>query len=556
MPLAGENRLRIINFAFLMTKSSHLLIFLVLSMGMVSCASSGSLGGGPKDTRAPEVIPAQSSVPFALNNRERSFIFTFDEFVEVRDALKQVLVSPPLTYIPAVKARGKQVRFTFNEKEILRENTTYIIQFGEAIRDFTEGNKVLNFKHVFSTGPSIDSLKVSGKITDESKGEPVAGISVLLYDDLRDSAIVESKPFYFTRTDAAGKFLLENIKKDTFRLVAIKDENSNLQYDELSELIAFDDKFISWPDSSTEMRDMVLYKPEISPKYSGYKHKAYGLLGIKWHTEPKEMPVIKLKPTPSSFYTWLKGDSMMVHYHYADVPDSLEIITSEKTIKTAVPDTSDHPATLIGQKLFSPQGTVPGDTLWIEWERPVNNIDTSRIVLTDTSGRVAFKVISVQPKKTGIFALMQARQKYEINLYPGAVRDFYGNTHDTIYQGFATYDTEKLSRLKVKVTGLDSNYQYVITLMKGSKEVTTILVKGKSTALMDVVGLKADTYGIRVIEDLNENGRADGASYWQKRPGEKVALYTMDKLRESWTMETEVDTTKPPATPQNTPGIR
>ena len=133
------------------------------------CASGGQLTGGPKDT-SPPVLDTLKSAPLQpLNYFPRRLEFFFDEFVQVKDPTKQVLVSPPLTYIPKVKERGKKVTFEFDPKEVLREDATYTINFGEAIVDFREGNKLSNFTYVFSTGDYIDSLSLKGRIINLSE---------------------------------------------------------------------------------------------------------------------------------------------------------------------------------------------------------------------------------------------------------------------------------------------------------------------------------------------------------------------------------------------------
>ena len=532
------------------------MVGLVMALNLASCASSGTLGGGPEDKRPPKLVGDKSSVPYLLHCTDRKFTFTFDEFVEVKDAIKQVLVSPPLVYIPKIKARGKVVEFAFNEKEVLKENTTYIIQFGEAIRDFRASNALQNFKYVFSTGGIIDSLVVKGKVIDETKGEGVDGISVLLFDDLRDSAIVQKKPFYFTKTNKKGEFTLENLRQDTFRLVAIKDENGNLQFDELTEAIGFDSKWVTWADSTTEVRQLVLSKSEVEPRFAGYKQRGYGSLGIKWHTDPKLKPEARLEPSPEHFESWMKGDSLILHYHYLSPPDSMELLTGGKTIKMAVPDTAVHAKGLKYQLEFGSQGIVPGDTLWIDWERPPLDIDENLIRLADSSETLRFTMVKKDAKKTGIFANMKPNHMYDLTLLPGAVRDYSGISHDTISQRFKTYAPEKLSKLTIDIQGLDSTKQYLVYLTKGNKILKSEKIQQQIRLILFFDKLKSDTYSLQLAEDINGNGRIDGANYWEQRLAEKVQSFPLEKLRESWTLETVIDIRQKPAATQNTPGLK
>ncbi|MCB0640491.1 MAG: carboxypeptidase regulatory-like domain-containing protein, partial [Phaeodactylibacter sp.] len=105
----------------------------------------------------------------------------------------------------------KTVLFEFDENEELRENATYIINFGDAIKDFTEGN-IAPIRFIFSTGDYIDSLEVKGRVVDAVSGEPVSDVLVMLYDNLNDTVVRTERPFYFSRTDKAGQFKIENVK--------------------------------------------------------------------------------------------------------------------------------------------------------------------------------------------------------------------------------------------------------------------------------------------------------------------------------------------------------
>ncbi|MBK8698829.1 MAG: Ig-like domain-containing protein [Saprospiraceae bacterium] len=529
--------------------SDRILIFTcILCLILGSCASSGTLGGGPKDTKPPVLIPETSSPSYQLHSTARQFNFEFDEFVEAKDVIKQVLISPPLTYIPSIKARGKKVTFTFNEKEELKPNTTYIINFGESIRDFTEGNKLANFKYVFSTGDKIDSLMVKGKVIDSEKNEGVSGISVMLFENLQDSAILKGKPFYFAKTNAQGVFSIENIRLDTFRLVAVMDENGNLQYNELTELLAFDTRFVTWDTANVIERNLVLTRPEVTPRYLGHKAVTYGLLGIKLHTTPKEVPSYRLEPPPEFNYPELKGDSLLIWYRYQNPPDTLQWVMGRDTLYFAIPDTSAIPLKLGQFARFSSFGSLPADTLIVEYTQPLASIDVSRISLKDSTGLVPFTATVTTPLKCGIFAKMSSKKKYQLEILPGAIRDVYGNTNDTLVIDFTTYDIEKLSTLSTRIEGLDSTKQYLIRLMKGNVVFESRVVSFLATTTVEFKKLKSDEYSLAIIEDENRNGLKDEASYWQGRQAEKIRTFKLEKVRESWSLETTVqynETTNP-----------
>ena len=171
----------------------------------------------------------------------------FDEFVEIKDLNKQLIISPPMDEAPEFKIKGKTVIIEF--KEGLKDSTTYNIYLGDAIVDITEGNPVKNFRYVFSTGNILDSLSIKGKLLNAFDMLPVENVSVMLYLDNNDTLPFDSvpyfvKPYYLSRTDAQGLFEFHNLIDKSFKIFALEDVNSNLIFDQVTERIAFLDSLI------------------------------------------------------------------------------------------------------------------------------------------------------------------------------------------------------------------------------------------------------------------------------------------------------------------------
>ncbi|CAG0904664.1 unnamed protein product, partial [Darwinula stevensoni] len=164
----------------------------------------GNPSGGKKDEKPPVMDSLRSVAGRQVKFKPRELVFYFDEFIEVKDATKQVLVSPPLTYIPKIKAKGKRLSFIFDEKEVLKDDATYTINFGDAIVDYHEGNKLSNFTYVFSTGLFLDSLNVAGKIINAQSHKGEGEMIVFLYDKTADTIVKKEKPFYFAKPDKDG----------------------------------------------------------------------------------------------------------------------------------------------------------------------------------------------------------------------------------------------------------------------------------------------------------------------------------------------------------------
>src|SRR5690606_27571997 len=121
----------------------------------------------------------------------------------------------------------------------LEENTTYTINFGKAIGDFNEGNPILNYSYVFSTGDIIDSLGISGKVINALTKQAEKEITVMLIPTSRDSIFGKRKANIFTLTDTAGNFSLRNLREDNYRIYALREENNDRVYNAPDELIGF-----------------------------------------------------------------------------------------------------------------------------------------------------------------------------------------------------------------------------------------------------------------------------------------------------------------------------
>jgi hypothetical protein len=211
------------------------------------CANMRPPTGGPIDVYPPLVV--ESDPPnYTVHFSEDKIVLRFDEFVSVSDVAAEVFVSPPFQNTPEIKSRGKTV--IINIDETLHDSTTYSIFFGKAIKDITEGNAMVNYTYVFSTGEKIDSLSVIGEVIDAFTLKPREDVLVMLYEDNNDTIPFDSlpylvKPAYLTRTTQAGYFILNNLKKEEYMLFALADDNLNITYEEGEEEIAFFDSLVS-----------------------------------------------------------------------------------------------------------------------------------------------------------------------------------------------------------------------------------------------------------------------------------------------------------------------
>jgi len=222
----------------------NLILALSISFLMwVSCANPVAPTGGPKDETPPEFLGSEP-VNRARNFNTDRIDLVFDEFVVLKDLNQQLLVSPPMEEKLDVKTKGKGVRINFDKEEVLAENTTYTIYFGDAIVDLHENNPLSNFQYVFSTGQDIDSLSIRGKVLTAEYLLPAEEVFVCLYLDNNDTIVFDSlpqkvRPYYVAKTNKEGYFEINNIKNDRYLIFAVQDANANYFNDMPNEAVAF-----------------------------------------------------------------------------------------------------------------------------------------------------------------------------------------------------------------------------------------------------------------------------------------------------------------------------
>ena len=222
---------------------SSLLLFL-----LVSCAKMGQPDGGWYDETPPKVLAASPSERATDVNSKKVNIY-FSEFIKLENASEKVVVSPPQIEAPEIKATGKRITVTLQDK--LQPNTTYTIDFSDAITDNNEGNPLGNYTYSFSTGDHIDTLEVAGYVLEAENLEPVKGILVGLYSNQNDTAFEKQPMLRVSRTDSRGRFVIRGVAKGDYRIYALQDMDGNYMYNQKSEKLAFTPEIImpSWkPD--------------------------------------------------------------------------------------------------------------------------------------------------------------------------------------------------------------------------------------------------------------------------------------------------------------------
>lgn len=201
-----------------------------------SCARMGQPDGGWYDETPPRIMGA-APADKGTNVKNRKISIFFDEFIQIENATEKVVVSPPQLETPEIVASGKRIRIELLDS--LKPNTTYTIDFSDAITDNNENNPLGNYTYSFSTGDAIDTLEVSGKVLQAKDLEPVKGILVGLYSDLSDTAFTTKPMLRVSRTDGSGRFVIKGVAPGTYRVYALQDADGNYLFNQKSEMLAF-----------------------------------------------------------------------------------------------------------------------------------------------------------------------------------------------------------------------------------------------------------------------------------------------------------------------------
>ncbi len=250
------------------------LFFFLSLFFLASCARMGNPDGGWFDETPPHVVSASPS-DRGLNSKSNKVIINFDEYIKLENATEKVVISPPQAEQPEIMAAGK--RIVVELKDSLKDNTTYTVDFSDAILDNNEGNPLGNYTYSFSTGDQIDTLEVSGTVLNAENLEPVKGSLVGLYrltetqlDSLDKGASINNfdtvfvtEPFIrVARTDSRGHFVIRGIAPGSYRVVALNDMDGNFMYSQSAEGFAYNNDVIV-PTCAPDMRQDTIWSDTI-----------------------------------------------------------------------------------------------------------------------------------------------------------------------------------------------------------------------------------------------------------------------------------------------------
>lgn len=237
-------------------KSLIILLFIALLAG---CAKMGQPDGGWYDDTPPRIV-GSTPADRGTKVKAKKIEIEFDEFIKLEDATNKVVVSPPQLETPEIKTSGKKIVVELQDS--LKDNTTYTIDFSDAISDNNESNPMGNYTYTFSTGDRIDTLEVSGTVVSADNLEPIKSILVGLYADISDSAFVKEPMLRVSRTDSRGRFVIKGIAPGKYRAYALQDADGDYKYSQKSEMLAFDHNIFE-PYSKPDVRQDTIWRDSL-----------------------------------------------------------------------------------------------------------------------------------------------------------------------------------------------------------------------------------------------------------------------------------------------------
>lgn len=497
-------------------------LFLGFFLFLVGCAEIVPLTGGPSDDRAAVPLEgSQNPEQGALHVNQSELTVKFDEFFTLNDPANTAVMNPNAGKLDVTSNKRD---LTIKWDGTLQPNTTYIIQLNGTIKDLNEKNDTIH-QFVFSTGDRIDSLRISGVVTDGFSNKPSGAFTIGLYDSVKDPYKVA--PNYVCKSNTKGEFEFSYLKAGEYQLFAFLDSNKD-RLPSIGEDIAYSSKLIASGDSI--FAHILSSKPKSPLKQLQVKivnpgtFYAYGKEINESNATANAMPIEIIKR--------FAADSVLAALPSAS-NDVYTFISSPDTITKVIPIKDRSKNFSIANRVYK-NAWILGDTLLFETNEFIDQVDTSLVIVEDkTKQKITYDYVvngnqvRIIPKKASAFDLL-------VNFKMGALKGR-TNVSDSIKAELKTYRTSDLSNLKLNLADLKG--RWVVQLMDGATAIRTFQ-KADSDSVIEWFNLIPAVYQVRCIRDVNGNGKWDpGVWELKTQPEEVVRFDIKSKLRPNWDIE-------------------
>lgn len=577
------------------------------------CASIGSPSGGPKDSLAPTIMAVTPELNTTNFKSDRIYI-AFDEYVQLKDQQKEIYTSPAMRKKPKVTLRGRGIHIQI-EDDSLMPNTTYAIEFGSSIVDNNESNPLHGLRYVFSTGPDIDSLVMSGYTEDSENLDSMGRTFIYFFEadsidkqNTYDSTMFKYKPSKIARAQKNGIFIAQNLKPVDYRIYAFYDSNDNQTYEPSIDKVGFLDEvynptsmpeFTVWYDSVRRyysadpqlylrmFTDVSFSRQSLKESQRPEQHKLLLYFGaprpeikkldiegvpsdkiiIEPITEGRDTLALwlgveseQLPDTLRGSITYMKHDSVRVLRESTEeiklpwrrVESREEERERERLEKAKAKAESEgkewheppRPSTFKVVKPTSKTEVNPEEDLELEFATPLTRFDSTSFELLswgekkDTvREKVTFRADSINPRKWRMHSRWLPEREYKLYIPTDALADITGEGNDSITLNLTVADINKYATLKLNVVPRTPGAVYVVQLLDSSNKLLRELRDiGEGNHTINYV--PAGDLRIRIIEDMNGNGKWDSGNMVERRQSERAEFYKNDKEEELFTTKT------------------
>lgn len=555
----------------------------IITLILCSCANVVTPSGGPKDQNPPVVLNT-SPENHSTNFKGKTISLTFDEYVTLNNPSNNVLVSPPTSKKPTFRTSGKTLIIKFEEPLI--ENTTYSINFGDAIKDLHEGNVFNGYTFHFSTGDKIDSLSLKGKVTSASTLTPMEGFFVGLYDSLP----YHSKPKYVTTTDKAGNFEFSGLSDKKYLLFALKDNNYNMIYDLPNEEIAFhsdsvrpyfiDNHIIKniisdiLANDTTVVNDTVIEMRQ--PEYPVYELFSFvqedsiqkifkkelveeGLLRFVFRYPAPNVAINALEKLPDSFNIMpvysSKKDTVL--WYFTPCKDSLMISINDGANICDTTHYSLKPRQSAFKRRRSQENDVkklviknnikanklkPKQPVILTLNEPIIDIHQQDSMIfienQDTVFRkIKFEKLDEYGLKYQIVSDLKPENRYQLIIPDSVFFGFRNVTNDTIRLNFLVQEEAAFGNIYITVDIPENVPQVIVELLSSNNKTIDKQILTNSQEL-SFEFLDPGKYQLKAILDTDANGEWSPGNFDKKLQPEKIVFYKNAlEVRANWDID-------------------
>ncbi len=545
------------------------IVFLfLLNVLLLSCARVGSPVGGVKDTIAPQVVHTNIDTTRVNVPRDiKELRIDFDEYIQLKDINKNLIISPPLKKITKILPSGmanKYVLITWSDT--LQANTTYNFNFGNAIVDNNEGNALQYYNFAFSTGEKIDDFYVSGElkslIAETEAKSAETNLVVGLYK-AEDSVSYRQKPYYITKADPDGYYELNYLSPGKYRILAFEDTNSNSVYDPGKEKVGFQKDTLIL-DKSISGLNLNLYPSRKAQKYADMKEVPGGIL-MTFEGNPTEVKVLSITEKLQDYKVIHHPKSDSVNIWFDAKKNNLGLASSENlkfsyddglkqdTVSVFYRYNAKNEMTVSNSKGNS---LAPKDDFIITSNYFVDKIQPEKWTLVSDSISQEFtaKIGEKNPFEIHIQSDFKEGKQYSLTVPKETVSSFYESLQKSYRFDFETDKTENYGSLILTLENAPAQ-NFWLQLLSASGNIAYSRLEKEP--VLTFRSLKPGIYDVRILVDNNENGIWDSADLNSGEFAEDVFLFDKKveirplwEIRETWNLKSIKETAEPEVLPK------